>query len=336
MVRIKDIASQIGVSATTVSNVIHGKDKHVSAATKEKIQKAVKEMGYVPSMSALMLAKERSGMIGVVLENKRYADIVTLEDPYYSALVGHLDKKIRERGYCMLIIADQSEAEIIHQARAWNLEGLIVCNMEEKKLLSLHAHYEGPMISVDSYLNSQAHLINIMTDDFGGGYQMGKYLISKGHRKLTMVADNDYGVDHYRWLGFKKALIEAGIEVTSDHHRLISVNDEERLRSYERDLTFYRERTALFFASDFYALEACSFFQNLGIAVPTQLSIAGFDDLIYARLSQPRLTTIHQSIDRKATMALEALQTLLNREETHNKWLLSVTLVERNSTGECI
>ena len=87
MVRIKDVAEAVGVSTATVSNVINGKDQRVSGEVRERIQKALDEMGYVRNRSAMMLAQTTSNMIGVVIP-ERPGMKVTMEDPYYSALVG--------------------------------------------------------------------------------------------------------------------------------------------------------------------------------------------------------------------------------------------------------
>ena len=140
MVRIKDVADYVGVSTATVSNVINGKDQRVSPAVRQKIRDALDEMGYVRNRSAMMLAQTSSNMIGVVIPQKQGAKI-TLEDPYYSSLLGNLEYEIRKQNCYMYLIAQQSEAEIIHHAIAWNLEGLIVCNMPVEELKSLCMKY---------------------------------------------------------------------------------------------------------------------------------------------------------------------------------------------------
>ncbi|WP_159441981.1 LacI family DNA-binding transcriptional regulator [Clostridium sp. Marseille-P2415] len=330
MVRIKDIAEYVGVSTTTVSNVIHGKEQRVSGETRKRIEEAVREMGYVPSMSALMLAQERSGIFGVILQNKEEDNKPALADPYYSALVGYLDQYIKQNHHYMLMITVPDEQEIIRQTIAWNLDGLIACNLNEDFLLSLHEHCNKPIVSVDTYINKKYNYTTVMTDDFSGGYQMGKYLTSMGHRKILLLADNDRGVDHYRWLGFKKALQESGIEVTKEQHVIISPVYQERMEQIEKMQAMLHQQTALFFASDFYALEACSVLRDMGFRIPEDISVTGFDDLLYARLSKPRLTTMRQSIEKKGEMAVKALLNLINHEQKQD-WLLPVQLIERES-----
>ena len=96
MIRIKDIADRAGVSPTTVSNVIHGKTGRVSKATVEKINRILKEMEYVPSISARMLANNSSGLIGVALGFMKKGNASSFEDPFVSAMLGNLEYQIRE------------------------------------------------------------------------------------------------------------------------------------------------------------------------------------------------------------------------------------------------
>lgn len=341
MVRIKDVAEAVGVSTATVSNVINGKDQRVSKEVRTKIQTALEEMGYVRNRSAMMLAQTSSNMIGVVIPCKEGVKI-TLEDPYYSALLGNLEYEIRAHGCTMYLISQQSEEEIIHQAIAWNLEGLIVCNMVQEELAGLCEKYRRGVVSIDSYLNRSARFINIATDDFGGAYEMGKYLISKGHTRIAMLADNDATVDHHRWMGLQQAMKEAGLAITEKDHFLFSSSESVRELQFAQFLPEWKNYTALFVASDYYALEVSSFLQSRGIRVPEDISITGFDDLIYASLARPKLTTMSQNIGKKAKMAVEALLSLCEKKgeekDTENlweeKWQLPVKLVERESVSD--
>lgn len=341
MVRIKDVAEAVGVSTATVSNVINGKEQRVSKEVREKIQTALDEMGYVRNRSAMMLAQTNSNMIGVVIPCKEGVKI-TLEDPYYSALLGNLEYEIRAHGCTMYLISQQSEEEIIHQAIAWNLEGLIVCNMVQEELAGLCEKYRRGVVSIDSYLNRSARFINIATDDFGGAYEMGKYLISKGHTRIAMLADNDATVDHHRWMGLQQAMKEAGFVLTEKDHFLFSSSESVRELQFAQFLPEWKNYTALFVASDYYALEVSSFLQSRGIRVPEDISITGFDDLIYASLARPKLTTMSQNIGKKAKMAVEALLSLCEKKgeekDTEDlwkeKWQLPVKLVERESVSD--
>ena len=335
MIRIKDIADRAGVSPTTVSNVIHGKTGRVSKATVEKINRILKEMEYVPSISARRLANNSSGLIGVALGFMKKGNASSFEDPFVSAMLGNLEYQIREHGYYMMLVARHEQDDIMQQALGWNFDGMIAMALKEKEIAELSERLGKPLVTIDQYLPPELGVRSITMDDRGGAYQMSQYLIGKGHKKFLFLSDCDLGVDHYRWLGVRQAMEEAGIEDFESRHIVIPWNPEQREKAYEEMLPFFKKQTALFFSSDYYALEASNFLQNRGIKVPEEISIAGFDDVTYATLARPKLTTVHQMVDGKARRAVEVLMHLIQDEPVQKDIPpLPTTLVERESVRD--
>ena len=335
MIRIKDIADRAGVSPTTVSNVIHGKTGRVSKATVEKINRILKEMEYVPSISARMLANNSSGLIGVALGFMKKGNASSFEDPFVSAMLGNLEYQIREHGYYMMLVARHEQDDIMQQALGWNFDGMIAMALKEKEIAELSERLGKPLVTIDQYLSPELGVRSITMDDRGGAYQMSQYLIGEGHKKFLFLSDCDLGVDHYRWLGVRQAMEEAGIEDFESRHIVIPWNPEQREKAYEEMLPFFKKQTALFFSSDYYALEASNFLQNRGIKVPEEISIAGFDDVTYATLARPKLTTVHQMVDGKARRAVEVLMHLIQDEPVQKDIPpLPTTLVERESVRD--
>ena len=335
MIRIKDIADRAGVSPTSVSNVIHGKTGRVSKATVEKINRILKEMEYVPSISARMLANNSSGLIGVALGFMKKGNASSFEDPFVSAMLGNLEYQIREHGYYMMLVARHEQDDIMQQALGWNFDGMIAMALKEKEIAELSERLGKPLVTIDQYLPPELGVRSITMDDRGGAYQMSQYLIGKGHKKFLFLSDCDLGVDHYRWLGVRQAMEEAGIEDFESRHIVIPWNPEQREMAYEEMLPFFKKQTALFFSSDYYALEASNFLQNRGIKVPEEISIAGFDDVTYATLARPKLTTVHQMVDGKARRAVEVLMHLIQDEPVQKDIPpLPTTLVERESVRD--
>ena len=335
MIRIKDIADRAGVSPTTVSNVIHGKTGRVSKATVEKINRILKEMEYVPSISARILANNSSGLIGVALGFMKKGNASSFEDPFVSAMLGNLEYQIREHGYYMMLVARHEKDDIMQQALGWNFDGMIAMALSEKEIAELSERLGKPLVTIDQYLPPELGVRSITMDDRGGAYQMSQYLIGKGHKKFLFLSDCDLGVDHYRWLGVRQAMEEAGIEDFEGRHIVIPWDPEQREKAYEEMLPLFKKQTALFFSSDYYALEASNFLQNRGIKVPEEISIAGFDDVTYATLARPKLTTVHQMVDGKARRAVEVLMHLIQDEPVQKDIPpLPTTLVERESVRD--
>lgn len=335
MIRIKDIADRAGVSPTTVSNVIHGKTGRVSKATVEKINRILKEMEYVPSISARILANNSSSLIGVALGFMKKGNASSFEDPFVSAMLGNLEYQIREHGYYMMLVARHEKDDLMQQALGWNFDGMIAMALSEKEIAELSERLGKPLVTIDQYLPPELGVRSITMDDRGGAYQMSQYLIGKGHKKFLFLSDCDLGVDHYRWLGVRQAMEEAGIEDFESRHIVIPWNPEQREKAYEEMLPLFKKQTALFFSSDYYALEASNFLQNRGIKVPEEISIAGFDDVTYATLARPKLTTVHQMVDGKARRAVEVLMHLIQDEPVQKDIPpLPTTLVERESVRD--
>ena len=335
MIRIKDIADRAGVSPTTVSNVIHGKTGRVSKATVEKINRILKEMEYVPSISARMLANNSSGLIGVALGIMKKGNASSIEDPCVSAMLGNLEYQIREHGYYMMLVARHEQDDLMQQALGWNFDGMIAMALKEKEIAELSERLGKPLVTIDQYLPPELGVRSITMDDRGGAYLMSQYLIGKGHNNFLFLSDCELGVAHYRWLGVRQAMEEAGIEDFESRHNVITWNPEQREKAYEEMLPFFKKQTALFFSSDYYALEASNFLQNRGIKVPEEISIAGFDDVTYATLARPKLTTVHQMVDGKARRAVEVLMHLIQDEPVQKDIPpLPTTLEERESVRD--
>ena len=124
MVTIRDIAQATGVSATTVSNVIHGKSNRVSAETIQNINNAIKELGYVPNMSARSLVSSSSKVIGFVNHAVKRENANFMEDPFHSAAIGAIEAALHENGYYLMLHTVETAEELATFVQNWNLDGL--------------------------------------------------------------------------------------------------------------------------------------------------------------------------------------------------------------------
>lgn len=332
MIRIKDIAGKAGVSATTVSNVIHGNTKKVSKETIEKIQKLLDETAYIPSMGARMLAENRSRIIGVLLGGKADKRRSVQGDAFANIIISALEYEIYSRNYYMMLHMSSSPEENMQLAATWNVEGLIAIGLSTQDNIKLQSRCKVPVVSIDAYYEKDV-VPNIGLDDFGGGYEMGCFLAQKGHKNILFLADNDVGVDHFRWLGLQKALKGAGVRSDEGQHLIIPEEVDKRMLFYEKRLKALRRHDVLFFASDYYALEAINYLQDKGVHIPEDIAVCGFDDSEYALLSRPRLTTIHQDVRQKGVAAVRKLFAFIEGQKvTEMDEKLPVYLVERDST----
>lgn len=336
MITIKDMAEIAGVSPTTVANVLHGRTKKMSRETLRKVQEVIDNSNYVSNMGARMLANYGSKIIGVIMNYDRRSDNNIISDPFYGTIVGALEREIREHGYYMMLYTAGSIDETVRLASLWNIEGLIVLGCKSSDVEKIRQQMELPVVFIDSYYEDHTgEFHNVGLDDFGGGYQMTKYLLHRGHRRIAFLADeeNPVGVDRERLKGYQKALEEYGIPYRQSDYIPISYKKVTRHSIlWEFCRKRLKEFTALFFASDFYASDAIHIFQTQGIRVPEDISVAGFDDNVFAEHCSPMLTTVQQSVEDKGYYAFQMLHRLIKGEPCEeNNIHLPVKLVVRGS-----
>lgn len=336
MITIKDIAALSGVSPTTVSNVIHGRTQKMSAETLETVRKTIKEQNYVSNMAGRLLANYGSRIIGVIMTYERRNEINAVQNPFYSEIIGALEKEIRSNGYYMMLYTSGDAEESIQMALSWNVEGLIILGCPPCDCKKLKQGLNKPIVFIDTYFDSDKDdYDNVGLQDYEGGYLMTDYLIKMGHRKIAFLADMEHpvGVDYERLRGYRDALKNAGIQSMPDDYITLPFRLEERNKKMRE---FCHERihnfSAMFFASDFYAIDAVNVFFSEGISVPEMISVVGFDDNIFAVESRPKLTTVRQNISDKAYFAVKKIMDIILGGNCGEKNIrLPVKLIIRDS-----
>lgn len=312
---IKEIAEALNVSTATVSNVIHGHLKKMSPETAEMIRKKLEQYQYIPNMSARMLAKGASSIIGVITNYPNREEKYALQDPFVSEMIGALENNIRSEGYYMMLHAAQNANEIHRIAQTWNADGLIVMGLQANQCRELVNVCHKPIIFIDCYFDEGEQYNNIGLNDERGMYQLTRFLLKMGHRDMLFIGDQPtlWGVDAKRLKGHQRALKEAGIRWNESRYYMISKDQKLRKDDLER-LTGRigtGAETVWVFISDYYAVEAIDHLIDRGYRVPDDISVTGFDDNILAHVIRPRLTTVHQDVTKKAGAAVKAMIAVL-------------------------
>ena len=315
MVTIKDMAEMLGLSTTTVSNVIHGKTSEVSQMTVQRVQKLLDEYDYVPNINARNLAQNQSKIIGLAMKGSLHKYSNMLLDPFISELVGALEGEIRKQGYFMMLYISTSIEEIIQYVSSWNVDGLIVTGMQHDDYIKIKHRYKKPAVLIDSYLSKDViQYANVGLEDETGGYQMTKYLLENGHRNIGFIADNMTGVDYYRFLGHKRALEEYGLS-TKEENLIIIPAGKMETQDVLNDFYVKAEKySAFMFCSDYYAAIVLNFLQDRGLQVPEDISVTGFDNNYFSRMVRPMITTVNQDISQRGKQAVHYLIDLIDEK----------------------
>jgi LacI family transcriptional regulator len=315
MITIKEMANMLGLSTTTVSNVIHGKTKEVSQETIDKVNKLLEEYDYVPNINARNLASNKSRLVGVgIIAKKNYKNY--LKDPFASEVIGAIERELKKNGYYLMAYFSDDAQEVIHTVTSWNVDGMILIGMRQEDCELFQKKYKKPQVYIDSQLSGVTfHGVNIGLEDKKGGYLLARHLIEQGHRNILFLADNFQGIDYARYCGFEEAMKEAGYPFSKDNNFMkIDSGEEELEKSLDEVYKVWNRYTALFAASDFYALRIINKLWDNGIKVPEDVSVVGFDDNMYAKMARPSITTVHQNPTRKGELAVEYLMRQLGGE----------------------
>lgn len=350
-IRIADIAEELGVSTATVSNVIHGKTKKISARTVERVQELLEERQYIPSMAGILLAQNDSKIIGIVINNHEKYEGHVLEDGFISSSLNFLSGELEKSGYFMMVKVTKEWNEIARFASMWNMEGIIVIGFCEQDYRQLKEKMHIPFLVYDGFFEKQGRFANITIDNYDGGFQMGTYFRKQGHTKCLCISDNAICMDLERYQGFRDALErgaetekteaakkEAGAGETVKETEtgtaelcLIPMERAERYRFYRENIEKLRQYTAVFAVSDYYAADLIQFLQAEKIAVPDEISVAGFDDSPLCRQIYPQITTIKQDGGLRAQTAVKKLMEMRKGITAGETITLPVSLVERDS-----
>ena len=335
MVKLKDIASEAGVSITTVSNVIHNKKSRVSPDLVSRIWEIIEREHYVPSMSARSLANERSSIIGVITHITPQNTGSTMGDPFLSTFIGGIEKSIRSEGYYLMMRAVEDAMDLSALSRSWSLSGLILAGMFQDNFFRTIKELGVPFVLIDSYIDDPGACC-IGLEDEKGGYIAAKHLLEKGHRAIAFASPSirEGGVIDKRLNGYKLALQEYGVPFEKSMIFTQEITVDEGIKLGRR-LALRKDITGIVASADILAAGIMAGLGESGVKVPDDKSIIGFDDNYISRLTLPGLTTIHQDAEQKGVLATDMILKLIRNEAIEQRNIvLPVSLVERGSVKQ--
>ena len=225
-----------------------------------------------------------------------------------------------------------SADELLVLLKNWNLAGIIITGVFEDEFFQVLKTSEIPVVLVDSYVKGNSFL-KVGLEDFKGGYLATKYLIERGHREILFVSPKikPKGVLEERLKGYKTALEEAGIPFKEKNVYEHGTKIGECIL-LGKNLSKREDFTAIFVTADIIAAGVMSGLAEMGVRIPDDVSIVGFDDLDISLLTRPKLTTIHQDVEKKGIIAAQMLVDYIEEKYIKEKEvILPVYIVERES-----
>lgn len=310
MVNIKDVARAAGVSPSTVSRVLGG-SVPVAAETRERVIKVVKELNYQPNAVAQGLKGGRIKTIGLIIPNVR--------NLVFPAAVRGIEDTANQHGYTVVLCnADDDVKKEIFYIEALKrrlVDGFIFCTARPS-----HTHITGlredgfPVVSLLRHSGSEVDAV--ILDNANGAYEATKYLISRGLKKIAVLNGwLDLVLYQDRLSGFRRAMAEAGLPV--DESLVVSGIGgwEDGYRTMDEILARGIIPEAVFAMSDPKAFGVIRAIKDRGLKIPADISVMGFDDIDFAAMTDPPLTTVAQPFYDMGIVACKRLLKLIEAKK---------------------
>jgi LacI family transcriptional regulator len=314
-VTIRDVARAANVSISTVSHVLSGK-RPTSGQTRRRVQDVIERLGYRPNRVAQSLVWRRPFALGLIIPD--------ITNPYFPALALGAEDRVRNRGYTLMLGNSEydphREASYLELVRTQQLAGAIYCLGDEMSpILPEIQRAVGEGHSIVLVHSPMPSVPTVCADNRQGGRLAANHLLELGHRAIGLVSalPLDEGMAD-REGGFLDCLREAGMAV--DRSAVPTMYGDHQIeggrRATEELLEHAPELTAIFVLNDLMALGALEGARAAGRRVPADLSIIGFDDIPFARLANPPLTTVGQPIRQLGEQAADLLLRVIDNGVT--------------------
>ena len=298
------VAERAGVSQSAVSRVFT-QGASASQKTVEKVKKAAAELGYRPNVLARAMVSGKSRIIGLI--------VAYLENQYYPEALEKLSNSLQKRGYHVLIfLADQTAGNIDHVVEEildYQVDGIIVASVAMSSDLSNRCRAAGIPMVLFNRSQDDPHMSAVTSDNYAGGRKVAQFMLAAGHRKIGHIAGwEGASTQRDREAGFIATLAEAGVTL---HSRAVGDFQMERAADAAKTMFATDPPEAVFVANDHMAIAVmdCLRFE-LGLSVPDDVSVVGYDDVPAAAWPAYNLTTVRQPSNR---MVDETVQILMDQ-----------------------
>ncbi len=330
MTTISQVAREAGYSPATVSRYLNNRIE-LPASTALRIDAAVARLGYRPNLLARRLSTGRTESIGLVAPE--------ISNPFFAKLAATIEDEADLHGYSVLMSstrgAREREITYLRKLEDRHVDGLIMMTSKpDDGTLAKNIDSHSNVVLVDEDVPGVA-VPKVFVENERGAYHATRHLIGAGHTRVAHLGGprNLMSVRE-RLGGYLRALRENRIEPAMPHVLLGSYSREFGAATIDQILSETNRPTAVFCGNDIIAIGVMQKIRELGLNVPEDISVVGFDDMPFADMLAPALTTVRQPIETLGRKAFRALYALINKQGTVAEERLPVSLVERQSVAE--
>lgn len=334
-VTIKDVAALAGVSPSTVSRTCKD-NPSISKETKEKVRRAMAELGYEPNFQASNLASNNSRTIGIILP---VSDREVFENTFYLEVIRGISQFCNQRQYASTIITGHDEEEMMQMirtmARRGQADGFILLYSKHNDPIIDFLDDEGILyVLIGKAYQSANQTVYVDNDNIQAGQEATEYLYRLGHRKIAYLGrDERLLVSTDRKYGYQLCTSRHRLKLPNEYALEIpSVLSEEADNALTKLLMSENCPTAMVVCDDIQAIALMRICRKLGIAIPEDLSVISFNNSMYAKLAEPQLTSMDINTIQ---LGIEAASQVINHIENPNLFATKIIvphfIVERES-----
>lgn len=331
---IKDIAEQSGVSLSTVSLVLNDNPR-ISQATRERVLQTIERLGYQPNRMARALAWRHTRTLGVLVPQLRHA----FADVYFGEIVSGIYDRASKLGYKVLLEVARTDfienKEYLQLYDQKFVDGILFIGSNARhRFLAELADGSRPFLLVNNY--SKEFDLNYVVSNYRyGAWQAAQHLVRLGHRRIGFISGalSEIQTSQDIFESFQEVMQERNIQFDADLVVDGWLTEEGGMKAAEQLLRQNPDMTAIFALNDKMALGAMKRLSELGLRVPHDIAVVGFDDIPQASYSIPGLTTVHQPLYEIGKQACERLIELVHGRTERVQEVIPIYLTVRESCG---
>ena len=329
---IKDIAKKAGVSVATVSKVINGYDD-IGEATTAKVLKIIKENNYRPNANAQSLRTNKSFLVGLFFKDHQDSGV---KHPFFRGIISGLEERLLENNYDMILFSANWEDQFsyLEKCEFRNVDGAILMGMpkDDPKLPEL-LKAKIPSVFIDLDISDQSASY-IISDNENGARRAVRHLAELGHKKIAIIEGEQITIPTQKRLaGYKAELKAQKLEIRDEWIIQGRFSVDGGYKAMKEILALKEQPTAIFCMGDEIAVGAMQLIKEVGLSVPEDFSIVGFDDIEISQYLNPALTTIRQKKEEMGIEAAEMVLNLINKPEAEiEPEIIETEFILRDST----
>jgi LacI family transcriptional regulator len=325
-----DVARRAGVSIMTVSRVINGAE-NVRPETRQRVLEAIRELAYYPNAAARALSRNRSYVLEILIPHEDYF----YSSEYFSELIFGIEKVVHDSDYNLIFNTydpgQGAEYAVLYKQR--KVDGLVIVAPVSNDRTIVKLYEEAvPFVLVNGRVDDlEVSFVDV--DNVAGSSLAVQYLYDLGHRRIGIITGNLLVVNaRHRLEGYLDFLSQRGFSSVEKWIYRGNWSEQSGYAGFSHLVNLKDPPTAIFCSNDLMAIGAMRAAADLGVGIPERVSIVGYDDIRLASFVNPRLTTVHQPIDRVGKTAAELLlRTLNGQEEFPRQVMLPPELIVRKS-----